>query len=257
MSKITILMALHNKDDALGNVLFSISRQKTNHDYSFCFLDDMSKNNPLPLIHSFFDKKDVAYKRRPTGGFQFIPRLMAQMVPEDAEYVVYQSSDVVWYDPSLMHKMVDALEKNEKSIVIPDLDNFEINPGIYKDPENFYKNILIAKGNLDGWGDVKSPRYLYLCAMRKDDFLNMSDVRNNESFACDIILRDRIDSDNYEFILIPKPCAIHQRHENIVYQCTSADQCSLSCVQKEWAAKKVNFPFSMGTYNYHRRKYIK
>jgi len=40
-------------DCALGNVLFSINKQKTNHDYNFCFLD----------------KKNVVYERRPTEGF--------------------------------------------------------------------------------------------------------------------------------------------------------------------------------------------
>ena len=254
MSNVTIAMALHNKEDALANVLLSIKKQKTDHDYNFCFLDDMSTSDPRPTISTFFPSEQVTYKRAPTGGFQFIPRLMANMIPEETEYVFYQSSDIIWFDPELMDKMIKEVEA-KRCVAVPQIFNFEVESQLWKNPSTFYQNLLENSKDPHRYGDKKKSHYLYLSAMRKDDFMTLTEVSNKKSFACDIILRNKINEEiTFEYL---SSMAIHQRHPNIVYECSSVNNCSLECVQKEWAAKKVQFPFNLGTYNYVESKYIK
>lgn len=251
--KIAIIMALFNKNEALPNVLHSIKQQKTSHQIKMCFLDDMSIENPLPLINEFFNEGEVVYKREKVNGFQLIPKKIAKLIPEDTDYVFYQSSDIIWLDENLLELMISPLEKKGK-IVITKLTNVAVDPNAYKDPANFKQNVLSGTNDLSKYGDTKRPEYIYLGAMNKEDFYNISDHLNEESFACDLILRERVNK-QLQYIKIDS-LAIHQRHVNQVHQCTSIDVCSIPCVQKEYSQKNTKFPITLGTYNLKYKKYM-
>lgn len=252
--KVAIIMALHNKNDALSNVLYSIKNQKTEHETYFYFLDDMSKNDPTPIIYEFFNKEKVFYEKKPINGFQFIARNLANMIPSDIDYVIYQSSDVIWLEENLLDYMISSIQ-NEPCIAVPKILNFEVDQLAWKKSENFKQEVLKNLNDYDKYGDIKDPFYIFLGAMTRENYLKISKADEKDSFACDVIIREKINKE-LKFRLLDS-VAIHQRHENVVYSCSSANQCSIECMPKQWARRGVNFPFSLGTYNLRVGQFVK
>lgn len=254
--KITIAMALHNKNDCLDNTLLSIKKQKNLEDieYNLVFIDDASVTDPQPIIQRHFsEEKYKLYRNEEPYGFEKLRGQMLNFLSDDVENIVFQSCDVIWYDENLLFKMALAI-KNEslqgKVLVPGKILNLSIPTELYKQEQDFFP--LLSNLTLDKslYGEHKKPSYGYLKLLKKSDLKKVLDTRMfNSDGACDMVLREQYPKANIEMVLMDS-VVIHQKHAATIYACTSINQCTHPCpIRRQMIKKGLKFPFYIGYYN--------
>jgi len=271
-SKITICMALHNKNECLENTLFSIYKQKSSEDYNLCFIDDASKDDPLPIIKKYFSEDSFIFKRMEEDervGFQKLRREFAKIIPEETSIIIWQSCDVIWADSDLLNKLISSMRSSKYSykpgfnryrsvVCVPKkLRNYQVPEDLYLSGDKFLEKLDLLSHDTSIRGHQQSSRYLFLGALKKEDFNRALDAKLYKSDgACDMIMRETL-LNHFKIPLIEvNSIAVHQRHIAAIYTCTSINECTHPCkVRRKMIARGMPLPWVIGNYNFESKKF--
>ena len=246
--KVSILTTIKDKNDFLSNTLLSIKNQITSYDFNLCIIDDGSKESPLPIIKNFFTEDQIIFKRHEEPvGIAYLASTLADIVPNETDFVIYQSCDVIWYHKTILEGMVETLQ-TQRCVVSPLIANFRIPTDVWTN-ENFYGALETYSRVRELIGEPKDPRYLFLAGMRKDDFIEMAGAND---YQCDEWTRKTLFEDmNLPFYVIQNLIAIHQCHQHVLFDCKNADRCPNEwCNRKTFKKLGIELPFNQGWYDY-------
>lgn len=256
--KITIVMAIHDKNDCLENTLTSIVKQNNFNNFNpfFIFVADgcSEEQDPLPIIETFFNKEKFLFHRNKESiGFENLPSQFMKLIPSEIENVVFQSCDVIWYDQNLLSKIVEKITNRaiEDSVIIPSpVLNLEIPEDVHKNKEEFFNLLKELTKDPSLYGEHKKPAYGYLAVIKKNNLKKVLDMRlYNSDGACDLVLKDHYAAAKINMVLMEAPI-IHQKHFAIIYGCSSLSECTHPCTIRRTMVKKgMKFPFKIGYYN--------
>lgn len=251
--KVTIMMALQNKNECLNNTLYSIAQQVGDVTPHLCILDDASDEDPWPIIERHFNKEQVTFFRntKPVG-FEKIRGQMLTKLENDVDYVIWQSCDVIWNDPRLLKTLLDLATSNEKDyIYVPRILNFHVPEEAYKEGDNFYAYLQHLSQDPSIYGEPKKSSYSYLGLIKADIFRKAVTMRAfNSEGVCDLTLSQIFPRLGVQFAELTAMTAIHQTHRAGIYACSSINQCTHPCpIRRRMIKKGMKFPFDIGYYN--------
>tara|TARA_R110002020_G_scaffold103217_6_gene241612 strand:+ start:6225 stop:7046 length:822 start_codon:yes stop_codon:yes gene_type:complete len=256
--KFAIAMAIHNKNECLANTLVSIKKQNKLDDIAphFVFIVDgcSPEQDPLPIIEKVFPQRQFTLHRNEKSiGFQHLPAQMLELIGDDIDYAIFQSCDVIWYDPNLLLKIVAHAEAGslDQNVVIPSpVLNLAIPPEVHEDENGFLGAIAHLLTDKSLYGEPKKPAYGYLGAIKKENLKKVLDMRTyNSAGACDLVLKEHYGRAGIGMQIIDAP-VVHQKHAATIYECTSINECTHPCVIRRGMIKKgMKFPFEIGYYN--------
>lgn len=275
MSKpsITICMALYNKNECLENTFFSICNQKSSFDYNLCFIDDASDNSPLPLIEKYFRKKDFVFKQFKKNnrvGFQNLRKEFLKIMPKETSIIIWQSCDIIWADDKLLEKIISAMtvrskykyksthHKVKSVICVPKkINNYVVREDLHVDGNNFYNELNNIKKDLSLRGHDQVSKYLYLGALRRDDFEKAVNTKLYKSAGkCDMIMRETLFGKMKIPLVEVDSEVFHQKHIATIAECTSVNVCTHPCkVRRRMIARDMKIPWVIGFYTFNTKKW--
>lgn len=261
---ITIAMSIRNKNDCLGNTLFSIKNQDTKYKYNLCFFDDGSKVSPEPIIKKYFKPNLYRLKvKKNSVSFENFYRELNKFIPSETSILILQSADIIWRDRKCLDKLVEPFFGKNGSIndiiTIPmKIKNYDINPYLHEGTK-FYDGLNKDLNNLLGRGHDQNPKYMFLGAMKRDTFSSILNCKAwNSDAVCDIIMRDTITKNLRVPIRTIDTSVVHQRHIKIDHKCSSIDICSHPCAPRRSAILNgVKYPRVKGFYDWNAKKWKK
>jgi len=233
--KASILLATYNKNECLPNTLYSISQQKTTFPVEVCVVDDCSDVDPEPIIKKFVP--DAKYKRLEKHvGLPYFQSICCELMSEDSDIVIIQSSDVMYLGNSVIQNLCDAVKPGFFSMAT--VKNISVGDKLYQHDilygdttKTFIKNwdqvqgIHIYSGKDRPGGDW----LLFLGAMTKDDMIKIDfDYR-----CCDVIVQQKIKEKGLQPIFLDEVKAVHQKHPPAdLWPCSIVDSCEYWCRRK-------------------------
>lgn len=257
--KIVIMMAIQNKNGCLENTLFSIKQQVSDITPHLCILDDASDEDPLPIIQKYFSAEQVTFfKNTEPVGFEKIRKQMLGKLKEKADYIIWQSCDVIWNHPQLLNTLLSQAAKDKKDhIYVPRILNFRVPEDSYKQGDNFYPYLKRLSEDKSLYGEPKKSSYSYLGLIKADIFRHAVEARTfGSDGVCDLTLSHIFPSLGVKFAEIKSMTAIHQTHSAAIYECSSINECTHPCpIRRRMIAKGMKFPFDIGYYNPSTRRW--
>jgi hypothetical protein len=266
-------MALYNKNECLENTFFSICNQKSSFNYNLCFIDDASDESPLPLIKKYFNEKDFIFKQFNKNnriGFQNLRKEFLKILPKKTSIIIWQSCDVIWADDKLLEKMISAMVVKSKYkykstnyklrsvICVPKkINNYIVRENLHSNGKGFHKELINLKRNSKLRGHNQVSKYLYLGALRREDFAKAVRGRLYDTYSkCDMLMREAL----FERLKIPlvevDSEVFHQKHIATIAKCTSIDSCTHPCkVRRRMIARDMKLPWVIGFYNFNTKKW--
>jgi glycosyltransferase involved in cell wall biosynthesis len=246
--KVSILTTIKDKNDFLANTFLSIKNQVTSYDFNLCIVDDGSKESPLPIIKNFFDEDKIIFKRHEESvGIAYLASSLVDIIPNETDFVIYQSCDVIWYHQTILQAAVDEL-KLKRGVVSPMIANFRVPTSAWTADRNFYHVLEMCNKTKKLIGEPKDPRYLFLAGMRKDDFIEMAAAND---YQCDEWTRKTLFEDmKLPFYILKNQIAVHQCHPHVLFDCKNIERCPNEwCNRKTFKKLGIELPFNQGYYD--------
>jgi len=235
--KASILLATYNKNSCLRNTLYSITRQKTDFPFEVCIVDDVSEEDPLPIIREMFQGSGIPYfyEQLPKHvGGQFSQSLCMGLMSPDSTIGIVQSCDVMYVQDDLLQRLCAPVRPRFFSMA--GVKNILIDPEAY-----LYYN-KVVDGVLSIWDSVKGVNIysginrpggdwlLFLGAMTREDLLKIA----FDYWSCDIVIQQKIKEKGLKPVFLDEVKAVHQQHPPAhLWPCSAVDRCEYWCRRKE------------------------
>ena len=239
--KVAILLATHNKEKELPNVLYSIARQKTSFPFEVCIVDDCSKVDPEPIIREFLP--DAKYKRLDEWlPFDLAPNLCLDMVSDDVDVIVLMSSDVIVLQDDSIERLCERV--GDKKVVFGEVVNspvsevfcekFDKRAGkVLKKWEQYVNgqtkiqmNDPYCRRRYKHTGRLKPTAWLFfLGAITKEDIIDLG-YREN---CCDAIMAPKMKESGFDAEILTYVRGLHQNHLKQSHSCDVSDTCNYYC----------------------------
>jgi len=213
--KASIIMCTRNKNICLSNTLYSIKRQITNIPYEVCILDENSIIDPKPIIDRILP--EAKYKRlEKQVGFGLAHKMVMNLVSDDSDIIIIQSSDVMWIQKDILQKLCKNVFKH--TICLPEVHNLTVNRYFYK---NFEEDVLLrkikrSKTQIYSGSKRSNVWFFFLGSILKKDLEEIGGM------WCDVRMDNLMRFLNFKAKYLDNLKAIHQKHER-----TSREKCGL------------------------------
>jgi glycosyltransferase involved in cell wall biosynthesis len=244
--KASVFIAIYNKRDELHNCLYSISKQVVDFPIEYCFVDDCSDEDPLPIIKKFLSNSDVKYKRLSKHvGFIYAQSECFNLMSSDSDIIILQSADVIITRSNcysiLCREVKDKIITLSCVVDIP-VDKYlwksNYDETINKITENWEEYITRIDLNIDGntykncstlYSGRPECSWLFFCgAIKTKDLIDLGYIEG----GCDAMLHSKMKSMRYGAKLFPLMKVIHQRHVKKTPLCPIINKCKIHCIRK-------------------------
>lgn len=236
MHKVSITFSVYNKErKVLNNTICSILKQNTDFPFEIIIIDDGSDMEYGNFFESFNlpDHIELKYKKIEKIGFPFAKCKCLDIVDENSEIIIMQSSDIIFGNKNTLQKLVEGVD--EKHYSLAKVRNFKVDKDICKNYDKKIKNILKGWSNKpkqDIYCDPGRPKALlmFLGAMKKNNLLKYTSWEKN---SCDAVIGTQLRKLKSQGKFLPKwvdgAIGVHQEHKKIWYECPIQDTCNFEC----------------------------
>ena len=267
--KVAILLATHNKEKELPNVLYSIARQKTSFPFEVCIVDDCSKVDPEPIIREFLP--DAKYKRLDEWlPFDLAPNLCLDMVSDDVDVIVLMSSDVIVLQDDSIERLCERV--GDKKVVFGEVVNSPVSEVFYEKFDKRAGKVLKKwEQYVNGQTKIqmndpycsKKSRCLYTGRNIPTSWLfflgaitkkNLIDIGYREN-SCDAVLAPSMKESGFDAEILTYVRGLHQNHTKDLAVCSvSYDECEFWCARTRKRISKPKSYFLKAKVVYERPK---
>jgi len=245
MKKASIILSIYNKPRyVIRNTLISLQKQEYSNDIEveFCIVDDGSDFIYNDIVKEYLPSaKFKKFDKRCGFTLSYI-KCIDELVSNDSEILIIQSSDVVLIKP----KIIEELCKNtkENTVVFARVINHKIDKFFYK---KFNRNILSPKKEIKPIhiynGEERSVDrwFFFLGSILKKDFFKLG------GYKCDVLFNSILKKNKFNAIFLNHDfLAIHQDHNRpeLISKCGLEFQCLDLCSQRRkrrlnWVKGKI------------------
>lgn len=240
--KVAIILTFYNKQYCNRNTVYSVLRQKTNFPFEILIINDNSPTDNFSYLSKvkLQDNITLKYKKNKKNlGSNFGHKTALEIMSDDVDIVVTQSSDVMYATDHTLQKLVEGVD--DKHYTSGTVANIKVDPNLWRYMKKGLPNLIkthwpkMAKPKTKYMYTSKSnPRlYWFLAAIKKEHLINYFTWADN---ACDVKTKDELIKLKKEEKLfckfIDEAMAIHQSHPQKVHPCPIMDQCPYTCVRK-------------------------
>jgi glycosyltransferase involved in cell wall biosynthesis len=235
--KASILLATYNKNDCLRNALYSIVQQRAPFDFEVCIVDDVSEEDPLPIIREMFNGSGVTYiyeRLEEHVGGQFSQSHCMELMSPDSTMGIVQSCDVMYLQDDLLERLCKPVRPGFFSMA--GVKNVSIDFDAHLHYNKVVEGIESIWDSVRGsniYSGIERPGgdwLLFLGAMTREDLLRIDfDYR-----CCDVVVQQKMREQGLKPVFLDDVRAVHQQHPPAhLWPCSIVDSCEYWCRRKQ------------------------
>lgn len=221
-----ILICLYNKNECLPNTLKGLSIQKTTFPWKVIVLNDMSPEDPRPILEKHYPTAEYYELDKRYGG-RVTRSKFFDYIDDSVDTLLWLSADVIMLQDNIVQELCSRTEK--KKFTLGYVKNHEVLPTVHETFDFFRNQILDMWDILPEGRKVYSGRkrpdggwYLFMGAIRKDDAITAG---MRDTGCCDAIVHEYMKNNG----LSPTYCddlkGIHQYHPYVQHTCLAIGSC--------------------------------
>jgi len=238
--KAAVLIAHYNKNEQLKNTLIGIARQKTQHPFEVCIVDDRSEVDPMGAIGEILIPADIDYKYKrleKNYGAQYSQKPCYDLVSDDVDTIIIMSCDVIMADTNIIEELTNQLWSLDGNyIVTGDVRNISF-PKIAHDFE-FEIDKTMEVWDISQTYSNPIRMYLFMTAIKRH-ILDRSDFKNNN---CDVLMDTSLKRLGCKHYIDKELRAVHQKHPDVIHPCSIVNECKYSCIRRGRISRRTEHP---------------
>lgn len=240
--KAAVILSFYNKQYCNRNTVYSVLRQFTDFPFEILIINDNSPTDDFSYLKGvkLQDNITLKYRKNKTNkGSNFGHQTAMEMMSDDVDIVVTQSSDVMYAHQNALQKLVEGVD--DTHYASGTVANLKVDTDLWKTMRDDLPKIVQNR-----WPKSKNPKtkemyvsrtnpryFWFLAAIKRDHLRNYFTWWDN---ACDVKTKDELQKLEKEGKLyrrfVDQAMGIHQSHPSKVHPCPILDTCPYSCVRK-------------------------
>lgn len=235
--KAAILLALHNKNESLPNVLTSIEMQRSRFPFEVCIIDDCSVISPKPIIDTLCPEAKF-HRLKKNLGFRNAKNECLKLVSDDVNTLVLMNADVMFLQEQDLQNLCERVSR--KKVCFAEVANVKVDPDAYKNFEHARRGILemwtdllngpqgSARNNTNVFqvGRMNRRAWLFFLGAISRDDLESIEYREN---SCDAVLAPKMKKAGFSAEILAYVKACHQKHAKTRFDCSIESSCNFYC----------------------------